>query len=211
MRFSHPAFFLLVFTSLFATTGCDEKNPASENNRVSLPVSPISTSADRSLGLDKSPMDMIYYPVDYPIAKMSSKSESQPVARVIYSRPRKDGRKVFGEIVQFGTPWRLGANEATEIEFFQPVQIQNKNVGKGRYVLYSIPSERFWQLRLNTNLNTWGLNIDSSFDAYSFDVPVYSSSKSLEVFSMEFAPTTDSTRLTIGWDTVRVSLPITFD
>ena len=30
-----------------------------------------------------------------------------------YSSPRAKGRKIFGEIVPLGEPWRTGANEAT--------------------------------------------------------------------------------------------------
>src|SRR5690554_3338529 len=34
-----------------------------------------------------------------------------------YSRPSVKGRKVFGEMVAFGRPWRTGANAATTITF----------------------------------------------------------------------------------------------
>ncbi len=196
-------------TLLLMAGGCIEKPQPANNNPASLPV--IKTPANRDPGLDKSPMDMIYYPVDFPISKMSSSGDKLPLARVIYSRPRKEGRTIFGGMVKYGEPWRLGANEATEIEFFTDVKIQRKRVNKGRYIVYAIPQPDHWQLRLNTNLYTWGLNIDSSFDAYSFQVPVDQSSKALELFSMEFSPTTDSTKLVIGWDTLRVSLPITFN
>jgi hypothetical protein len=40
------------------------------------------------------------------------------VARLIYSRPTKNGRVIFGDLLEYGKVWRLGANEATEIEFF---------------------------------------------------------------------------------------------
>src|SRR5215203_4768715 len=69
--------------------------------------------------VDVSPMDLSYLPADYP--KMSAKK--MPVARVMYSRPHKQGRKIFGSLLKFEEAWRLGANEATEIEFFQPVRI----------------------------------------------------------------------------------------
>ena len=68
--------------------------------------------------LDKSPMDMSYSPQNYPIIKMNGKTTAQPVARVIYGRPQKAGRVIFGGIVAYDQIWRLGANEATEIEFF---------------------------------------------------------------------------------------------
>ena len=44
--------------------------------------------------VDVSPMDMSYLPNDYPILKMDNKTSKLPVARIIYSRPQKQGRKL---------------------------------------------------------------------------------------------------------------------
>ena len=90
-------------------------------------------SQSKPASMDKSPMDMAYYPTDYPVLKIQDKASGPLIARVIYSRPQKNGRKLFGELVEYGKVWRLGANEATEIEFFQDVKIDNKKVKKGRY------------------------------------------------------------------------------
>src|SRR5215212_5657733 len=78
--------------------------------------------------LDKSPMDMAYFPDEYPVLKIKDKAKEPPVARVIYSRPQKADRVVFGDLVEYGKVWRLGANEATEIEFFRDVKIDGKRV-----------------------------------------------------------------------------------
>src|SRR5882762_615296 len=78
--------------------------------------------------IDKSPMDMSYYPVDYPVLKISDKVTEPPVARIIYGRPQKNGRVIFGGLVEYGKVWRLGANEATEIEFYKDVTINNKKI-----------------------------------------------------------------------------------
>src|SRR5947209_8340114 len=75
-------------------------------------------TANPYVAVDVSPMDMSWLPTDYP--KMNIK-RPLPVARVIYSRPHRQGRKIFGGLLKYGEPWRLGANEATEIEFFEPV------------------------------------------------------------------------------------------
>src|SRR5690606_23321562 len=122
--------------------------------------------------LDKSPMDMIYLPEDYPVLKMSGKADELPVARVIYSRPIKEGRAIFGNIVKYGSYWRLGANESTEIEFFRDVTILNQKVKKGRYIIYCIPEQDKWVIKLNNDLYTWGLKVHDKGDLYSFDVPV---------------------------------------
>src|SRR4051794_25914645 len=81
--------------------------------------------------LDKSPMDMSYFPANYPLLKISDKAPDVPSARVIYGRPQKSGRPIFGDLVEYGKVWRLGANEATEIEFYKDVTIDNKKMKKG--------------------------------------------------------------------------------
>src|SRR6266487_2523018 len=45
------------------------------------------TAANPYDPIDISPMDMSYYPADYPKLKMTKAITSPPVARVIYSRP----------------------------------------------------------------------------------------------------------------------------
>jgi hypothetical protein len=54
---------------------------------------------------------------------------------------KNKARKVFGELVEYGKVWRLGANEATEIEFYKDVKVGGKKVPKGRYTLYAIVNE----------------------------------------------------------------------
>ncbi|HKZ67409.1 MAG TPA: DUF2911 domain-containing protein, partial [Chitinophagaceae bacterium] len=71
--------------------------------------------------VDKSPLDVCYYPFRYPNLKAQDKITEPLTARVIYSRPKKEGRTVFGGLIEYGKLWRLGANEATEIEFYKPV------------------------------------------------------------------------------------------
>src|SRR5688500_2914079 len=106
-------------------TGCDG-NTSSGNNSITITPNPTPNQPvekDIQPGLDKSLMDMSYYPVDYPKLKMTGAVADPLIARVIYSRPQKNGRTVFGDLIKFGSVWRLGANEATEIEFFRDVVI----------------------------------------------------------------------------------------
>ncbi|SHF62107.1 Protein of unknown function [Cnuella takakiae] len=160
--------------------------------------------------IDRSPMDMIYFPVDYPILKTSGKAVNPPLARVIYSRPHRQGRTIFGSLVPYGQPWRLGANEATEIELFAPATIQNKPVAKGRYILYCIPQPKEWTIVFNNNLYTWGLQTDSTQDAYRFTIPVAPTSKPLEDFTMVFIAAANGAELLVSWEQAEARLPIQF-
>lgn len=51
--------------------------------------------------LDKSPLDMSYYPAGYPVLKIQDKASEPLVARVIFSRPQKGNRVIFGELVEY--------------------------------------------------------------------------------------------------------------
>jgi hypothetical protein len=157
--------------------------------------------------VDVSPMDMSYLPVDYP--KMAERA-STPVARVIYSRPHKQGRKIFGALLKYGEPWRLGANEATEIEFFIPVTIQNKKIQKGKYIIYCIPQPDQWTIVFNSNLNSWGLTFDTSKDLFNFSIPAEVKNQSVEYFSMVFQPSSTGADLVMAWDNVEARLPIQY-
>jgi hypothetical protein len=159
--------------------------------------------------LDKSPMDMSYFPVDYPILKTQNKATMPPVARVVYSRPQKDNRTIFGQLVEYNKVWRLGANEATEIEFFKDVTIAGKKMAKGRYTLYAIPTENKWTLIFNKDTDTWGAFVyDDKKDVLRTDVPVQTLPSSVDAFSMNFNKTDKGMDLFIAWDTVSISLPI---
>ena len=58
--------------------------------------------------LDKSPIDMSYCPDGYPVLKIQDKITTPLTARVIYRRPQKDKRIIFGELLEYGKVWRMG-------------------------------------------------------------------------------------------------------
>ena len=162
--------------------------------------------------LDKSPMDMSYFPVNYPVLKIQNKATEPLMARVVYSRPQKNGRTIFGDLLEYGKVWRLGANEATEIEFYQNVKVNNTKIKKGRYTMYCIPYADKWTIIINKETDTWGsFKYDMKKDVVRIDLPIQKQNDITEEFAMVFekAPTAGA-NLIIAWDNVRVSLPIVF-
>lgn len=160
--------------------------------------------------MDKSPMDMSYYPPNYPILKIQDKATEPLLARVVYSRPQKNGRNVFGELLEYGNVWRLGANEATEIEFYKDMLIGNKVVAKGRYTLYAIPNQDKWTIIVNKDTDIWGaFKYDSNQDVVRVDAPVQKLPEPLEAFAIIFEKSGNGFLLTAAWDTMAVSVPIT--
>lgn len=161
--------------------------------------------------VDKSPMDMSYYPNNYPVQKIQDKITEPLVARVIYSRPQRSGRTIFGGLVKYGEVWRFGANEATEIEFFKHVKIGGKKIKAGRYTLYAITNETSWTIIVNKETDTWGsFKYDAKKDIVRTQVSVQKTESPVESLTMVFEKTTTGSNLIVAWDTVKVAIPINF-
>jgi hypothetical protein len=160
--------------------------------------------------MDKSPMDASYYPANYPVLKIQDRATEPLAARVIYSRPQKNGRVVFGELVEYGQVWRLGANEATEIEFFKDVKIGGKKLKKGRYTLYALVNPDKWTFIFNNDTDTWGsFKYDQKKDVLRVDAPVQKNTEILEALALTFEKTGANTfNLVAAWDDLAVRLPI---
>ncbi len=205
--------FLLIFSTVLFFFSCKESAKNSDASPIpsandtmtetALPVSNYATT-------DLSPMDMIYCPSDYPLKKMAGTAPPLPYARIIYSRPQTQGRKIFGELVKYDRPWRLGANEATELELFSTALIQGKSVEPGRYIMFCIPSETSWTIILNSNIFSWGLNPDKKKNLMHFSVPVEKNLTVTNFFTMIFENSGTDANLLMAWDDVKVTLPIKF-
>lgn len=159
---------------------------------------------------DLSPMDMVYFPANYPILKIQNKVSGPLEMRVIYSRPQVKDRKIFGGLQEYGKVWRVGANEATEIEFFKNVYINNKKIVKGRYTLYIIPYSDKWTFILNKETDTWGaFKYDSTKDVVRVTVPLSAINK-VEDMTITLDKSSSGASLCVLWDEVKAELPIKF-
>ncbi|MDG1572205.1 DUF2911 domain-containing protein [Robiginitalea sp. M366] len=162
-------------------------------------AAPSQLQAQKFSGLDKSPMDMALYPG----------REPQKVVRVIYSRPQLKGR-TLATLAPNGKVWRTGANENTEITFYQDVNFGGVDVPAGTYSLFSIPGDQEWTVILNKSLNQWGAySYDEGADLARVSVPAGASDESLEPFSITFQEVDGGVHLVMGWDKTRVAVPIT--
>lgn len=193
---------------LILTIGCTtKKNENASNEMVDTLRSP-----NGYVKPDQSEMDVSWWPANYPIQKMQNDTNAKLRARVLYSRPHKKGRTIFGEaennLCTYGKPWRLGANEATEITFFVDVLIANTKINKGTYVIYCIPNKDNWDIKLNSNLFTWGLHIDETKDVFTTNIKTTVQEPTLENFTMVFEENKNGSNLIMAWDNVKVVLPI---
>ena len=198
--------------AIFFSCSEPEKTPAGNDSpaKAETPIK-VLPPASNYTNPDRSPMDMVYFPTDYPLLKMAGKTSAPPLMRIIYSRPQKQGRPIFGGLVKYDVPWRLGANESTEIEFFSDATVAGKTVKAGRYVLYCIPQETKWIFVLNSNLYSWGLEQNKLKDLMQFEVPVEKTNLAIEYFTIACEKKSDkSTALIFLWDDVKAKLPVSF-
>ena len=215
-RLPFPLLLVIVFSMLGCNSNKKEEQTQVQKDSIPAPDSNPPVQHNHNYGsnqyatVDVSPMDMSYYPVEYYKMNMAKQSTVPLVVRVIYSRPHLNGRKLFTGILKYGEPWRLGANESTEIQFFRDVTIQGKKIKTGRYILYCIPNEKTWTIVVNSNLDTWGLHQDSTKDVYRFDASVIRVDHHTEYFTIIFEKTDKGANMLAAWDDYEIKLPIEF-
>jgi hypothetical protein len=158
----------------------------------------LSSNAQKFAGLQKSPTD---------ISSAKADRGQKPDIKVIYSRPQKKGRTLFGELVPYEKVWRTGADEATEIKIFKDMMLGNTMVKAGTYSLFTIPGKKEWTIILNSDLDSWGAYAyDENKDIARTKVPV-SEGKALEAFSIVFEKTDNGYHMFLAWDTTLVKVP----
>lgn len=132
--------------------------------------------------------------------------------QVTYCRPFKKGREIFGGLVPYGKVWRTGANEATILESSHDFTFAGTPVKAGAYTLWTLPGPDQWEVYLNSGMYSWGVDFDgnaqrdASKDVAAAKVPVAHEPDVEEQFTIRV--TEDGSALTMRWDDVLVSVPI---
>ncbi|HYO14114.1 MAG TPA: DUF2911 domain-containing protein [Thermoanaerobaculia bacterium] len=129
-----------------------------------------------------------------------------------YHRPAVKGRTIWGELVPYDKVWRLGANDATTIEFSDPVKVAGREVPAGTYGFFAIPGKERWTLILNKRARQWGaFAYKVEEDVLRFEVKP-ETGPATEWMTFSFSPA-GSDRMTVdfAWDKVRFSFPIEVD
>lgn len=131
---------------------------------------------------------------------------------VSYHRPGVKGRTIWGGLVPYDAPWRMGANQATTIEFSDPVTIDGKEVPAGKYSFFAIPGRDSWSLILNKDPNQWGAY---GYDAAKDQVRVQAATVAAphnEWMRFTIDPVTPSSAVvTMHWEKLAVPLRVDVD
>jgi hypothetical protein len=104
-----------------------------------------------------------------------------------YTKDPRSGaaRKIWGGLVPYGQPWRMGSDEATTIITQKGLQIGDKTIPAGIYTLYLIPNETgASQLAFSSALGGWGIPVDTKHDVVRVDLTKESIETPVDQFTM---------------------------
>lgn len=131
--------------------------------------------------------------------------------KVCYSRPRALGRPIMGRLVPFGSPWRLGANEATILHTPVSIMLGDLHVSPGSYSLHAMPDSAEWGLTVNGNVQRWGVPISPEVleaDLGFAVAPVERLAEPVELFTIRLERNDSKVDLVIEWELTRIRFPI---
>jgi len=133
-------------------------------------------------------------------------------AKVCYGRPSAKGRVVMGELVPFGEPWRLGANEATAIHLPFAAEVGGVELEPGTYSLYAVPGASEWEFFINRSFERWGIPINDEVmeeNVGSFIRPAAATEGPVEQLTFRWdSHGADMGHLILEWENTRVEIPI---
>lgn len=164
------------------------------------------------LSLALPALAQVQYPRPSPNASVSQTVGLTEV-EIVYSRPSKRGRQIFGGLVPYGRVWRTGANEPTVIRFSDEVTVNGQPLAAGSYSIHTIPGEEQWTLIFNRNADrSGGYSYDVAQDALRIDVRPRQSDHPHEVMTFAFPRvTSDSAEVVLAWDGLMVPFTIGTD
>lgn len=127
-----------------------------------------------------------------------------------YSRPSKNGRSIFGDLVPYDAVWRTGANKNPVITFSDDVMVGDSEVKKGSYAVFTKPGKTAWDIYFYTDTENWGAPEkwdDAKVAAKATVTPL--SVNTVETFTMALTDLTNtSCHLSISWDNVSAAVKI---
>lgn len=132
---------------------------------------------------------------------------SGDVGVLCWGAPSANGRTVMGELVPFGAPWRMGANEATALHLTSAATVGGIELEPGSYSLIAVPGADSWEIHINSNAERWGVPIDDGVLASnigSFMVNTEATDGMVETLTYSSAGGV----ITMEWENTRINIPI---
>jgi hypothetical protein len=136
---------------------------------------------------------------------------------VTYGRPYTKNphtgevRKIWGGLVPYGEPWRMGADEATLLVTQKALALGGKTIPAGAYTLYMMPSESgASQLVISTRIGQWGVPVDQAHDLARVDLEKAALDQPADQFTMSVGKNSSGGGvLKLMWEDTQFSVPFT--
>lgn len=119
---------------------------------------------------------------------------------ITYGQPSKRGRRIFPDVVPFGSVWRAGANAATEITFSADVEVGGTPVPAGSYSLWVLPGERADTLIISKATRIWGVMYDATQDHARVPLQRATPPIAVEALTYRIIDADGGGRLELAWD-----------
>ncbi len=129
--------------------------------------------------------------------------------RIVYSRPERRGRKIFGAVVPYERVWRTGANAATRLVIDRPIVIGEKELPSGSYSLWTIPGPKKWTLIVNSQATVWGTEYNPQFDVLRVTMQVQALKQMTDQMTIEIQPLDRGGTIEISWEKTKATIPFT--
>lgn len=145
---------------------------------------------------------------------LSPKSELTQIVgftemKIEFSRPSMRGRKIMGNLVNYGDIWRTGANSNTKITVSDDVMFGENILPAGTYSILTRPGKKMWEVFFYTE--DWSLPKawDPEKIALKLNIPLKNTNL-IETFSIWIGDiSTDSASLNLAWENSRIEMPFT--
>ena len=92
--------------------------------------------------------------------------------KIEFSRPSMRGRKIMGNLVNYGDIWRTGANSNTKITVSDDIRFGENTLSAGTYSILTRPGKKIWEVLFYTE--DWSLPKawDSEKIALRLEIPL---------------------------------------
>ena len=129
--------------------------------------------------------------------------------KLCYSRPAARGRRVFGNLVELGKPWRTGANEPTMLFLPVATRVAGVQLPAGRYIVMTVPDIDRWTVLFNTSAaRTPAEMFGALTEVARAHIPSDTATTHIELLTFRTARDTAGSYLVLEWERTRLKIPM---
>lgn len=121
-----------------------------------------------------------------------------------YHQPSAKGRKIMGGLVPYGQVWRTGANATTSIELSADAKLEGQKLAKGKYGLYTLPTENEWTIIINKDIKWGAYEYNEKNDVLRVKVKPAKTATFVESFTISV----EGNNVVLKWENTQVAFKI---